>query len=144
MMLTTEQKTLVENDQVCKLFPNLVADLVIAGYAPRSLSGYESSLLREKDQNRSRIRFDKKIFFPNPGGNDDLRRAYVIVVEVFDYTAFSMPIKYGVSYKTTLNSAGPEQTDVSFGQNDYELDIGAAEDRIRRLWRGLGSPFYQG
>jgi hypothetical protein len=119
--------------QVREAFPDVADMLAAAGYSSTFID-FEDTLL-----------FTKRIYLLDKTGQ--FRRAYTIQIEVFDYRRYKgrIPFLYGLGFSTTIDSAGADQFCVSVGQNGVEgqVNISEAEDRFRRIFQGVGSPFYE-
>ena len=149
MTMTSEQiaekLSLTKNDPVLAEFPAEVEKFIQQGYTQL----YDTiSLNRERME--AQLLLVKKIYVEDVK-DGVLKRAYSIRVKFYDYTKIAgytnkgnhLP-SFGVEYSATIDSAGPDQMTVSFGQNEGHINIEEAEDRFLRVFNGLGQPFYQG
>jgi len=149
MSLTTEQVTdklsLTTSDPVLNAFPEMVEKFIRKGYAEL----YDTAS-RHTERMEARLLLVKRIYVED-FKDGELKRAYSIQVKFYDYSKIpgyrneqqTLPT-FGVEYTTTIDSAGPDQMTVSFGQNENYINIEEAEDRFLRVFNGLGQPFYQG
>lgn len=140
-----KQLTASKKDAVLIQFPDVVKQFAEKGY---SVTPAGPGLLSRWRDGDSRARLYKRIWA------DDIKdgvskRAYSIYVEVFNYRDLvakdpGMVFDFGLKYVAFIDSGGPDQMEVSFGQNGNYVDIAEAEDRFLRVFNGLGQPFYRG
>lgn len=104
-------------------------------------NGYHHATVLERSE-RSPLRMVKRIYHHCDKDNAT-KRAYTIEIEIIDLRLLPMRYEWALQYKTTLDAGGTEQMTISFGQNQPSFDLFAAEDRFKRVFDGLGKPFYQ-